>query len=299
VIIIGQSTKSRNSIPLVHGRALAGAGGDEYAKTTITQADQKMLKHLLLQRTLAVIDLETTGANPVTDRAVEISVLKIAVSGALEQKTQRLNPGVPIPPGATAVHGISDADVADQPRFAEVARNLLHLLDDCDLCGFNRKRFDLPLLIAEFARASLPFSLNGRAIIDPMQIYHAYERRDLAAAVRFYCGREHVEAHSAAGDAAATIEVLDSMLGRYADLPRGIADLSARFENRHVVDLAGKFVRIDGEVVFAFGKYKGRRLCDIATEDRSYLDWIVGGEFHEQSKEVVRKALRQSDLKTV
>src|SRR5262249_38787031 len=150
----------------------------------------------------------------------EISVIKIDPQGAIDRRTRRINPGVSIPPAATAIHGISDADVADQPRFEKIAAGLLAHLDGCDLCGFGLKRFDLPILCSEFARSGRTFVLEGRAIIDTLEIYHACEPRDLSAAVRYFLGREHDGRHSAEADVLATVEVLDAMAGRYADLPR-------------------------------------------------------------------------------
>jgi DNA polymerase-3 subunit epsilon len=179
-----------------------------------------MFHYLSLNRPLAVLDLETTGVDPQTDRIVEVSVLKVLPDGDRQHRTCRVNPGIPIPAAATAVHGITDADVAGEPSFGQVAAALEEFLRGCDLCGFNIKRFDLPLLYAEFRRAGVPFVLEGRALVDPQEIYHHFERRDLTSAVRFYLGRAHHGAHSAAADVLATAEVLDAMLGRYAELTR-------------------------------------------------------------------------------
>jgi DNA polymerase III subunit epsilon len=142
--------------------------------------------------------------------------LRFAPSGEHSSLTQRINPRVPIPPAATAIHGISDADVAGQPIFAAVADELLNFLENCDLAGFGLRRFDLPFLHAEFQRAGRDLSIERRVILDVKEIYHQSEPRDLAAAVRRYCGREHVAAHAALVDAAATAEVLDACRTRSA-----------------------------------------------------------------------------------
>jgi DNA polymerase-3 subunit epsilon len=251
-----------------------------------------MLKHLALTRPLAVIDLETTGTNPLFDRIVEASVLKLFPDGERQHLTRRLNPGVPIPAEASAVHGIVDADVAHEPCFRDVAADLLRLLDACDLCGFNLKRFDLRLLQAEFQRVGLALVLAGRAIIDPMEIFHAYERRDLAAAVRFYLGREHSSGHCAAADALATAEVLDAMLARYTDLPRAAPDLHQHFQDPNTVDTERRFTRVRDHIRFAFGKYRGQALGEIARLDPDYLRWMLGQDFSEDTKAVVKAALR-------
>jgi DNA polymerase III subunit epsilon len=255
-----------------------------------------MFKHLVLHKPLVILDLETTGINPQTDRIVEISVLKAMPDGRQEQRTRRVNPCMPIPPDATAIHGIADADVANEPRFAQLAASLRRLLDGCDLCGFNLKRFDLPFLNAEFNRASLPLSLEGRAILDPMEIFHTREPRDLPAAVRFYCGREHENAHAAFDDALATAEVLDAMLGHYADLPRTVAGLHQHFKNPNAVDSAGKFIRVEDQIRFTFGPYRGQPLDAVARTDPGFLQWMLTRDFLDDTKAIVKNALCSSCL---
>jgi len=252
-----------------------------------------MFKNLTLERPLAVIDLETTGLNPQMDRIVEISVLKIHLAGERQHRTRRVNPGIPIPPEARAVHGIGDADVAGEPTFREIAAGLLAFLDSCDLCGYNLKKFDLRLLCAEFQRAGLTFPLDGRAVLDPLEIYHAMERRDLTSAVRFYLGREHHGAHSAAADVLATAEVLDAMLARYEDLPRTAAGLQLHFKDPNAVDSEGKFTRVEGQIRFNFGKFRGQLLEAVAQNDPGYLTWFLGQDFAEDAKRVVNEVLKQ------
>lgn len=252
-----------------------------------------MLRNLALCRPLAVLDLETTGTDKRNDRIVEISVLKIWPDRREKQHTRRINPGIPIPPDATAIHGITDTDMVDQPRFEQVADDLLSLLEGCDLCGFNIKQFDLPLLYNEFRRAGRTFNLEGRALIDPKEIYHAYERRDLTAAVRFYLNRDHAGAHGAAADVKATAEILDTMLARYPDLERDTAGLHLRFQDASTVDVDGFFTRVVGEVRFAKGKHRGRPLDVIARTDPSYLEWMLRGDFFDDAKKLARDALRR------
>jgi DNA polymerase-3 subunit epsilon len=253
-----------------------------------------MLQNLALERPLAILDLETTGTDPQVDRIVEISVLKIHPDGRHEQLTTRLNPGMPIPPAATAVHGIDDAAVAAAPAFAEVAGRVLDFLDGCDLGGFNLKRFDLRLLYTECSRAGRTLPLEGRGVIDAMEIFHTYERRDLAAAVRFYCGREHADGHQAAADVRATVDVLDAMLARYADLPRTVAGLHLHFKVPDTVDSSGCFTRVEGEIRFAFGKYRGQPLHLIAVRKPDYLEWMLNQSFFDDTKQVVREALTRA-----
>ena len=168
-----------------------------------------MLKHIRLERPLVVLDLETTGKRVQADRIVEISTLKLLPDGTNKIHTRRLNPGIPIHPEATAVHGITDDDVADEKSFGQIARSLASYLDGCDLCGYNLWSFDLKMLVAEFKRAGVPFSTEGRHILDPMRIFHKREPRDLTAALKFYCSMEHDGAHGAEADVLAALLVLD------------------------------------------------------------------------------------------
>ena len=253
---------------------------------------ETVLKHIRLQRPLVVFDLETTGKKVEVDRIVEISTLKLLPDGTNRIHTRRLNPGMPIHPEATAVHGITDADVADERSFPEIARGLGGYLEGCDLCGFNIWNFDLKILGAEFRRADVPFSTAGRHIVNPCRIFHKREPRDLTAALRFYCGMEHDGAHTAAADVLAALLVLDGQAERYADLPHTIPELHGHMEFPDIVDPDGKFVRReDGVIVFAFGKYRDDPVDEVGETDPAYLEWMLKGTFSNEAKEVVRIAL--------
>ena len=251
-----------------------------------------MFKNLVLTQPLAVIDLETTGLDAKTARIVEISVLKVSPDGTHDHRTRRLNPQVPIPPESTAVHGITDEDVADAPTFASIATSLAEFLVGCDLCGFNLKRYDLRILVAEFRRAGVTFPLEGRAVVDPMEIYHQKEPRHLAAAVRWYLGREHAEAHSAAADVLATVEIFDAMLARYEDLPTTPADLQKQFSGPVAVDSEGFFTRVNGEIRFVRGVHRGQPLAFVARNSPDYLTWMLRQNFATDTATVAESALR-------
>ena len=245
------------------------------------------LSNLVLDRPLAVLDLETTGVDPAADRIVEVAVLTLLPGGRHELFHRRLNPGVPIPPAASAVHGITDADVVGAPPFAAVAPELFATLHGSDLAGFGIASFDLPLLAAEFARVRLPFRVAGRRVIDVLALYRRCHPRDLTSAVREYLGRDHAEAHSAVADARATAEVLDRQVERHA-LPPAPAELHAALVE---VDVAGRFRREAGQVVFAFGKYSGQPLAGVAARDPGYLRWMLGRPFLDDTHDLVRRAL--------
>ncbi len=231
----------------------------------------EQFRHLKLRRSLVVLDTETTGPDPQADRLIDLGVVIVGLEGGVGRAAVRFDPGVPIPPAATAVHGITDADVAGYPPFAASAAGIAEALADHDLAGFNLKRYDLPLLLAEFARAGVSFDLTGRAVLDAQEIFFRREPRTLSAAIRFYCGEEHAAAHGALADAEAAARVLDAQLERYPDLPREAAALHDWFVD---VDLTGRFRREGDQVVFAFGKYRGRALAEVAKQDPGYLMWL-------------------------
>ncbi len=248
---------------------------------------------LHLTRPIVCFDLETTGVDPATDRIVQISVLRVEPDGSRQVRTRKINPGRPIPPEATAVHGIRDEDVADAPTFRRIAKGLLDLLDGADLAGFNVSRFDIPLLDREFRDCGLSLGLDQRRIVDAMTIFHRMEPRDLSAATKFYLGREHSGAHDAEADVVASFEVLEAQLERYGDLPRSVDELDAwiRQVPENAADPDGKFVHEDGKVVFNFGRHKGKPLAEVAASAPDYLQWILGSDFPEDAKRFVREVL--------
>lgn len=175
---------------------------------------------LKLNRPIVFFDLETTGTNISSDRIVEISLIKLHPDGRVLEKTRRVNPEMHIPESATAIHHITDEDVASEPTFRQIASSLAQLISGCDIAGFNSNRFDIPLLDAEFERAGVDFDLTKSRFIDVQTIYHKKEPRTLVAAYRYYCDKNLEEAHSALADTRATMEVLMAQLERYDDLLR-------------------------------------------------------------------------------
>ena len=261
-----------------------------------------LLGRLALVRPLVFMDLETTGLDPRHDRILELSLMKVFPPGPDGRvaepilRTQRLNPGVPIPPGATAVHHISDEDVAACPSFAEVAPELLALLADCDFAGFGVRRFDLPLLVAEFRRAGLAFEIAERHVIDGKDIFHLKEPRTLKAAYAMYCDGELIDAHSAEADMLASRDVIVAQLERYGDLPHGVAELArigAPAADPDALDSEGRFKWIAGEACINFGKNRGRALRDLASNEdgRGMLGWMLRADFSREVKGIVRAAL--------
>ena len=252
-----------------------------------------MLENMKLDRPLAFFDIESTGIVPQRDRIVEIAVMKIMPDGTSRTTVRRLNPGIPIPPGATAVHGITDADVADCPHFADIAEKLFRYLDDCDLAGYNIQGFDVPLLEIEFKRAGLDFRMEGRRIVDVYNIFCKLYPRTLTAAYKFFCGKELEGAHGAAADTAATLEVLLGQLAKHPELPSEVGALAeySDMTDPDAVDRGRRFKWNGDEVIVNFGKYAGRTLRDVAENEPGFLRWIIKNDFPDDVRSIAEKAL--------
>ena len=247
-----------------------------------------------LNRPLVWLDLETTGLDPRRDRIVEISIIREEPDGSVEERTRRINPQMPIAAGATAIHGITNDDVKDEPPFDRVAKDLAGILEGADLGGFGVTRFDLPLLSAEFRRAGVSFSLAGRSVIDAKTIYHQKEPRDLSAASRYYLGNDLQSAHSAAADVKAARDVFYQQLERYPDLAGDVDSLSEQLRDASWVDTEGKLSWHGGEAAINFGKHRGRTLRELASNQPDYLEWMVGSDFSTEVIEIIRNALKGS-----
>lgn len=242
---------------------------------------------LSLKRPIVFFDLETTGVNITKDRIVEISIIKISPGHEdnPEVKCRRVNPEMHIPEEATAVHHITDEDVAGEPTFRQIARSLADFMRGCDVAGFNSNRFDIPLLDEEFNRAGVDFDFHKARFIDVQTIFHKLEPRNLTAAYRFYCGKELVGAHGAKADTQATYEVLLAQIERYDELS-GEVDELAKFSSQNAnVDLMGRLVYDEkGREVINFGKYKGQPAADVLAKDPGYYSWILQGDFPSDTK---------------
>lgn len=255
---------------------------------------------LNLKNPIVFLDLETTGINITTDRIVEIALLKIYPDGREEEKQERINPGIPIPPEASAVHGIYDEDVKDAPAFKEVAKIVAKFIEGCDLGGFNSTRFDIPLLTEEFLRVDIDLDLKKHKFIDVQIIFHRMEKRTLAAAYKFYLAKDLVNAHSAMADTKASYEVLKAQIDRYdgvvledggkktVPIINNVDSLASFSAFDKSVDFAGRIVYDDqGVEVFNFGKHKGKAVEKVLREEPGYFSWMMQGEFPLYTKKVL------------
>ena len=241
---------------------------------------------LRLQRPIIFFDLETTGTNITHDRIVEISIIKVLPSGEEQERTRRINPEMPIPAEATAIHHITDADVANEPTFRHLAKSLAEIFADCDIAGFNSNRFDIPLLLEEFHRAGIVLDLSKTRFVDVQTIYHKMEPRNLSAAYKYYCGQDLEAAHSANADTRATLEVLKAQLDKYPELTNDVKALSEFSCHNRNVDFAGRLIYNDAnKEVINFGKYKGQLAEDVLRRDPGYYSWVQQGDFQQNTKD--------------
>lgn len=242
-------------------------------------------------RNIAWIDLESTGTSVTADRIVSIAAVK--VSPDLVQigdvKDYLVNPGIPIPAGATEVHGITDEMVKDSPSFKAYSRGLFDFLDGCDIGGFNSNRFDVPMLSEEFARVGIEWPIKGTNYADAMQIYHTEEKRDLKAAFLFYCDQILIDAHNAKADILATLKIYRAQKVRYEAIrDMTTAEIDLHYGGNIRVDLAGTMIINDaGVVVYNIGKDKGKSVV----ENPGFAHWMIKQDFTGNTKSIIRSLL--------
>lgn len=242
---------------------------------------------LKLQKPLCFFDLETTGLNLLTDRIVEISILKILPDETRDAKRWLVNPEMPIPQEVTNIHGITNQDVKDVPPFKEIANDVYNFIKDSDLAGYNSNKFDIPLLAEELLRAGVDFDFKNMKAIDVQNIFHKKEKRTLEAAYKFYCHKDLELAHSAEADTMASFEVLEGQLARYEDLEPSVSFLADYSSNQKTADLAGYIAfNNKNEEIFTFGKYKGQKVEAVFEANQGYFSWIQSADFPVYTKRI-------------
>ncbi|MDB5130891.1 MAG: polymerase subunit epsilon [Mucilaginibacter sp.] len=268
---------------------------------------------LNLKRPLAFFDLEATGTNIGADRIVEVSVIKLHPDGSEEVKTFRVNPAMPIPLESSLIHGIYDEHIKDEPEFKAIAQILAEFIDDSDLAGYNSNKFDIPMLMEEFLRAGVSFSLDNRHFVDVQNIFHQMEQRTLKAAYQFYCDKQIINAHSAEADTRATMEVLLAQIERYEKIEwedkKGnrsfpvVNDVEGlhKFTNlTRPVDFAGRMVfNEQGEEIFNFGKHKGKPVEEVFRIEPSYYSWMMQGDFPLYTKRKLEEIYARCNAKKI
>ena len=243
---------------------------------------------LKLNKPICFFDLETTGIDVAKDRIVEIAIFKVFPNGNKESKTWLVNPTIPIPPQSTAIHGISNDKVANEPAFNELAPQIYNMIKDSDLAGYNSDRFDIPLLAEEMLRSGVDFDMKNRVSVDVQTIFHKMEERTLSAAYKFYCDQNLENAHSAEADTMATYEIMKGQLDRYPQLENDIKSLSEFTTRKKIADFAGMIAFDgDGDEIFTFGKHKGIKVDTIFEKEPGYFSWMQNADFPLYTKKVL------------
>lgn len=247
---------------------------------------------LNITRPIVFIDLETTGTDLKKDKIVEIAIIKLLPDMTREEMTKRINPGIAIPSSATAVHGMTNETVKDEPKFTYVAHQIYDFIKDCDVAGYNSNKFDVPFLFKEFEYAGIFWDHNKFDMIDVCNIFKIMESRSLSAAYKFYCGKELEGAHGAHADISATVDVFLAQVEKYDTLPTDVNKLAIFANNgKSVVDLSGNFYMDDaGHIRFNFGKHRDAR----ADNEPGFLNWMLWkADFPHDTRVVCAKLLGQ------
>ncbi len=245
---------------------------------------------IILERPLAFFDLETTGLSLSNDKIVEIAIVKLMPNGDRVERRKLINPEMPIPQEATAIHGITDDMVKDAPAFKQLAKGILEFLEGCDLGGYNCNRFDIPMLVEEFLRAGYDVDFENRHFVDAQHIFYKMEPRTLGAAVKYYCNSTLENAHSALADTNATIDVFLAQIDRYKeDIGTNVKSVLEFIGQDKIVDYAQRFAYNDkGVEVFNFGKHKGKAVIDVLKNEPGYYDWMQNGDFALHTKKKLK-----------
>jgi DNA polymerase-3 subunit epsilon len=264
-----------------------------------------------LKRDLCFFDIESTGLNVMRDRIMQIAIIKYTKDGKPPQELEMLiNPSIPISAEAMNVHGLTPKDVANKPVFSQVAQKIYDFIGDADLAGYNVSRFDVPMLMEEFARVGIDFNVEKRRLVDVQRIFYKMEPRNLKAALRFYCEKEFEDAHDALADVRATIAVFQGQLKKYegvdyrdddgnvtpTPIVNDVQALHDFTQDTGAIDVTNKLkLNENNEVVFNFGKYTGIPVKKVYQDEKNYLYWILNKEFSVQVKNIIRKILKECE----
>ena len=262
-----------------------------------------------LERDLCFFDIESTGLNVVRDRIVQIAIIKyLKKGGEPEELEMMINPGIPISEEAMNVHGITPKMLANKPTFHQVADELLKFIGNSDLAGYNSNRFDVPMLMEEFARVGMELDMSRRRTIDVQRIFYKMEPRTLSAALKYYTGKKIENAHDALADVKATVDVLKGQLEKYQNVDLEDSDgniIEAPVQNDmkalHEFTTDDKMIDAtmrlkynhEGVVIFNFGKYQGQDAAKVLTEDKQYYNWMLNKEFSTQVKQLIKKLVKE------
>lgn len=262
-----------------------------------------------LKNDLVFLDVETTGLNVLRDRIIQIAIVKYSKHNKNPEELEMLiNPGIPISEESIKVHGILPSDLKNKPTFQQVAEKLYNFIGNADIAGYNSNRFDIPMLIEEFARVGFDFDIENRKLIDIQRLFYKMEPRTLSAAYKFYLNKDMENAHDALADVKATVEILKGQLAMYdgkdfidsdgnlieKPVQNDIHQLHSFTNDLNIIDVTQKLkYDANGEIVFNFGKYLGQSVAKTLSKDKQYYNWILEKEFSYQVKKIVKKLVKE------
>ena len=264
---------------------------------------------LKLEKDIVFFDIESTGLSTNKDRIIQLAIIKCFADGRPNlERTRLVNPTIPIPAESSAIHGITDDMVKNEPTFAKIAKGLLELIGDSDLAGFNSNRFDIVMLMEEFERCGMQLDMTERRCVDVLKIFHQMEPRTLKGAIKFYCNENMEDAHDAMVDTKATLKVLEAQLDKYkgvdfedkggtilkAPVKNDIQSLHDFSNDPKELDFQGKVkLNADGVPCFTFGKYQSKPVGKFLAGDSKYANWIQNGDFASDTKRIIQKLTNQ------
>lgn len=239
-----------------------------------------------LEKNLIIFDLESTGVDTNKDRIVQIACIKFFKNGKSEEKEMLVNPEIPIPKEASDVHGITDEDVKDAPKFKQIAKSLRKYFDGCDIGGFNSDSYDVGLLLSEMDRAGVDFDMEGRNLVDVLKLYRELFPNTLEAIYGRLTGESLEGAHDALVDVKATKTVLDKILPEELKTSKDIDEFCQGDRKR--VDIAGKIYQDEnGDYRWSFSKNKD----ELIKSDKGFCDWVLKSDFPKETKDKIKTIL--------
>lgn len=254
---------------------------------------------LPLNRSFVMLDLETTGLDVANDRIIEIALIKLNTDGTQTEYYKRVNPTIPISQESSEITGITNEMVKNEPTFSDLANEIATFIDNSDLGGYNSNKFDIPVLAEEFLRIEHPFRISDRKFIDVQNIFHKMEQRTLAAAYQFYCNETMENAHNALYDTKVTLDVFKAQLDKYDSIGTTVHELAefSKAGNVEWADFAGRLAKTKtGEIIYNFGKHKGKTIAEIAETEPGYFGWMMDADFPRYTKQVLREEMEKIKL---
>lgn len=171
------------------------------------------------------IDVETTGLDPEEDKIVELGTAVMKQGQILLRHGRLINPGIPIPKEATAIHGIQDRDVRDAPKFSDVTQKFMDHIQTADALVAYNWPFDAAFLKKEIGDA-WKWVVSKKPILDPLVVvrlgtvgrwWKGTGRHKLENVAERFNIKVDGEAHTTAADCEMTLLVLNALMAHLPD----------------------------------------------------------------------------------